>query len=288
MGNNMKFDTLSKYFEKPKLFAESTSSFWGDPHISKQILKAQLDPNWSAVSGKHMTIDNSINWITKKLNLQKGNTVLNLQSGPGLYSVRFSRNGLRVIGIDYSKRSIRYATEYARQNNLHIEYVCGDCLTIDYRESFDLITLIYCDFGVLADKYRDLLLRKISTSLKPGGFFVFDVDTPHHHNSITESKSWSFQKTGFWRPAQHLVLSEALKYPKTDVLLNQYTIIDSNYSLGVYRIWDHAYSIKSISRLLDKNDFADLEFYGDLAGEEYREDSKTLGIIARRSPGNSV
>jgi len=76
--------------------------------------------------------------------------------------------------------------------------------------------------------------------------------------------------------------SEEFKYPESNVLLNQYIVIDNNSNLDVYHIWDHAYSIDSISRLLDRNDFDDLEFYGDLTGGEYRQDSKTLGIIARK------
>jgi hypothetical protein len=34
--------------------------------------------------------------------------------------------------------------------------------------------------------------------------------------------------------------------------------------------------------LLAKNNFNDLEFYADLTGEKYREDSETLGIIAKK------
>jgi len=187
-----------------------------------------------------------------------------------------------VTGIDHSKRSIQYATEYAQQNRLDIDYLYGNYLTIDCPQDFDLIVLIYYDFGVLSEQDRDLLLKKIHRSLKPGGFFVFDVNTPYHHDSIAESRSWSFQKTGFWRAIPHLLLSEVFKYPKSNVLLYQYVVIDDNPCIDAYRIWDQAYSIKSISRLLAKNNFSDMEFYTDLAGEKYREDSKTLGIIATK------
>ena len=278
----MRLENISRYLRKPKLFANSTSPFWDDPHISTQMLTAHLDPKQDAASRKHKTIEKSVNWITKKSGLGKGDKVLDLGCGPGLYCARFARKELKVTGIDYSKRSIQHATEYAQQNRLDIDYLYGNYLTIDYPQDFDLIVLIYYDFGVLSDQDRDMLLREIYRSLKPGRFFVLDVYTTCHHASIAESRSWSFQKTGFWRPIPHLLLSEVFKYPKSNMLLYQYIVIDDNSCIDAYRIWDQAYSIESISRLLAKNDFGDMEFYTDLTGEKYRDDSETLGIIARK------
>ena len=278
----MRLENISRYLHKPKLFANSTSPFWDDPHISMQMLAAHLDPNQDVASRKHKTIDRLTDWITNKSGLGKGDKVLDLGCGPGLYCRRFAQKGLKVTGIDYSKRSIQYATEYAQQNRLDIDYIHGNYLTIDYPQDFDLIVLIYYDFGVLSDQDRDLILRKTYRSLKAGGFFVFDVHTTCHHDSITESRSWSSQKTGFWRPIPHLLLSEVFKYPKSKVLLDQYVVIDDNSCIDAYRIWDRAYSVKSISRLLAKNNFSDFEFYADLTGEEHTEDSEALGIVARK------
>ena len=145
-----------------------------------------------------------------------------------------------------------------------------------------MIVLIYYDFGVLSEQDRDLILRKIHRSLKPGGLFVFDVYATCHHDSIAESRSWSFEKTGFWRAIPYLLVSEVFKYPKSNVLLHQYVVIDDNSCIDAYSIWDQAYSVESISRLLAENNFSDLEFYADLTGEEHRDDSETLGIIARK------
>ncbi len=278
----MRLENISKYFQKPKLFADSTSSFWDDPHISEQMLTAHLDSKQDAASRKHKTIDESVDWITKKLGLGKGDKVLDLGCGPGLYCRRFARKGLKVTGMDYSKRSIQYATEYPQQNRLNIDYIHGNYLAIDYGQDFDLIVLIYYDFGVLPNQDRDLLLRKIHRFLKPGGFFVFDVYTTCHHDPIAESRLWSFQKSGFWRPIPHLLLSEVFKYPESNVLLDQYVVIDDDSRIDAYRTWDQAYSIKSIRRLLAKNNFSDLEFYADLTGKKYREGSEALGIIARK------
>lgn len=281
--NNIDMRNLLRQIQKPELFAKNTAPFWDDPHISEEMLKAHLDPNRDLASRKHETIDRSVEWIMKELALQKGNKILDLGCGPGLYCTRFAERGFIVTGIDYSKRSIQYAKEYAASNKLAIDYICKDYLTIDYNNAFDLVILIYCDFGVLSDQDRDLLLCKIHKSMKPGGYFVFDVCTPKYHDSIKEERTWKYEEKGFWRQIPYLFFTEKVKYPKQNVLLTQYFVLDNNSKFDIYRIWDHAYSKESISMVLSNAGFNDIQFYGDITGKEYSDNSETMGIIARKT-----
>ena len=274
---------LLRQIQKPELFAKNTAPFWDDPHISEEMLKAHLDPNRDLASRKHETIDRSVEWITTGLALRKGNRILDLGCGPGLYCTKFAEREFIVTGMDYSKRSIQYAKEYTTSNELTIVYIHKDYLTIDYNNMFDLVTLIYCDFGVLSDQDRDLLLCKIHKSLKPGGSFVFDVCTLEYHNSVKEERTWNYEKKGFWRPIPYLLLAEKIKYPKQDVLLTQYFVIDNNSNFDIFRIWDHAYTKDSISKALSNAGFNDIQFYGDLTGREYSDHSETMDIIARKT-----
>ena len=274
---------LIKHMQKPKLFAKSTAPFWDDPHISQQMLRAHLDPNRDLASRKHETIDISVEWIVEEIGLQKGDRILDLGCGPGLYCTRFAGRGFIVTGIDYSKRSIEYARESETSNELKIEFICKDYLTIDYSNIFDLVTLIYCDFGVLSDRDRDLLLRKIYSSMKPGGSFLFDVCTPKYHDSVKEERTWKYEEKGFWRPIPYLLLAEKIKYRKQDVLLTQYFVFDNDSNFDIYRIWDRAYTKESISKALSDGGFNDMQFYSDVTGKEYSNNSETMCIIARKS-----
>ncbi len=273
---------LLRKLRKPELFAKSTAPFWDDPYISEQMLKAHLDPNGDLASRRHDTIDRSVEWIVKELGLQKGARILDLGCGPGLYCTRFAEREFDVTGIDYSKRSIQYAKEYATQHDLKIEYIYKDYLTINYDNVFDLVTLIYYDFGVLSDQDRDFLLCKIHKSMKPGGKFLFDVCTPKCHESVKEQRTWEYEEKGFWKPMPYLLLTEKIKYPKQNVLLTQYFVFDGNSDFDIYRIWDHAYTKESISKVLSDAGFNDVQFYGDITGREYSDDSETVNIIAAR------
>ena len=110
------------------------------------MLKAHLDPELEAASRKHIFIDDSSKWI--KNNLKNNDKLLDLGCGPGLYTKRFSDIGLIVTGIDISKRSI----DFAKSQDNKTEYICKNYLELDYSNLFDVITMIYCDYGALTKR----------------------------------------------------------------------------------------------------------------------------------------
>jgi len=92
------------------------------------------------------TIDHSVNWLVETLGLQSGSAVLDLGCGPGLYAARLEQHGIRVTGVDYSRRSIEYAIQDAQQQKLDIEYRYQNYLELADTELYDSALLIFGDF----------------------------------------------------------------------------------------------------------------------------------------------
>ncbi|MCK4259670.1 MAG: methyltransferase domain-containing protein [Halanaerobiales bacterium] len=280
-NGKLSLNLIKELSEKPEIFAPGNALFWNDPHISEQMLAAHLHPEWDAASRKHSIIDQSVEWLVKRLNVKGGEKILDLGCGPGLYCTRFYQNGLNVTGMDLSENSINYAVNQAKENNQSIEYINQNYLTMDFEDRFDIITLIYCDFGVLCDEDRDLLLKKIYRALKPGGTVVFDLFTKNNPKEIQES--WSFQNGGFWNPNPHLLLSKVFHYPDDEIYLDQYIVITEDGNLKQYRIWEHYYSVETITPILEKAGFIVEEVWSDLTGTLYHEKSESIAIMAKKS-----
>lgn len=121
--------------------------------------------------------------------------LLDLGCGPGIYTESFYKKGYDVSGMDFSERSIAYARNSSYQHKLKINYMQGDYTEIDFGSEYNLLTLIYCDFGVLSNTTRNKLLHNIYDSLLPGGVFLFDVFTPLRYSGIDETKQWSVAET---------------------------------------------------------------------------------------------
>ncbi len=280
-NNGLNMELLVNAERRPDLNITNQEPFWDDPHISEQMLKAHLDPEWDAASYKHNTIEQIVEWQVKYLNLNKGKRILDLGCGPGLYTTRFSQYGLEVVGMDYSRNSINYAKHYAETNGLNIRYLYQDYLTMDYNCEFDVIFLIYCDFGALTDCNRDLLLQEIHKALKPKGIFIFDVFTSFNWEQNT-NRNWYVSETGFWRPNPHLVLEQIFHYEVENIYLHQHIVMDDTGRVSTYNLRDHYYSRESISQLMQRHGFRIKDIWSDLAGRAYVDNTKCMGIAAQK------
>jgi SAM-dependent methyltransferase len=274
------FKDLVQQARKPVLFTKGTANFWDDPHISKYMLEAHLDPTWDAASRKPETIDRTVEWLTNYLPSQAA--ILDLGCGPGLYAERLARLGHRVTGVDFSRRSIEYARGTARDKGLSIDYVYQNYLEIDYHEAFDLVILIYCDLGALVDVDRDLLLQKVYTALKPGGVFIFDVFTEEFGSSVEEKQSWKINADGFWAASPHVVLSQDYHYPEQKVLLRQDIVLRDDGTHDVYRTYDHYYAEPDLTQLLDSFRFANHRFAYDVIGEANFASQKVVFVATSK------
>lgn len=273
---------LFTYLEKPELYTESTCEFWNDEHISKGMLEAHLHPTWEAASRCHDFIDKSVEWIAELTPPSTYPNLLDLGCGPGLYCERFFKKGFKVIGIDFSQRSITYAREQASQRDTDINYVYKNYLEINDKNEFDLVTLIYCDFAVLSDVNRAVLLKKIHDALKPGGKFIFDVFSEKEFEDKKETHTWYIrEESGFWNPDKHLCLESHYIYDE-NVRLDQYVIIDKDGQPSIVRNWFKGFTKESIISEVKKTGFKKYDIFSDVTGKPYFDKSKTLCIVAEK------
>lgn len=272
-------EKLFELIKKPKEYAESSGKFWDDEHISKGMLAAHLNPNWDAASRKHEFIEKSVKWIIKNANKPK---LLDLGCGPGIYAEEFHKAGAKVTGVDFSKRSIEYAKDSVKERDLDIEYFYKNYLELEYENAYDLITLIYCDYGVLSPEARKTLREKVYKALKPRGKFILDVFTPVNNLEKKETNTWIHcEKGGFWKPNEYLYLESTFIYPQ-DITLTQYTILENQDKVEVIRVWDEAFTKDKLIKEFSDNGFKNFEFYDDVSGKAFTGESKTMCIVMEK------
>ena len=203
--------------QKPVPFAPGEPLFWDDPHISAQLLEVHLNPDINAASRRPEIIDNSVKWLIENLALKAGDSVLDLGCGPGLYTSRLARAGFQVTGVDYSHRSIDFASKYATENNLNIIYRYQNYLELNDKNQYDAALLIFGDFCPLNPEQRATLLKNIHCALKQNGKFVLDVSTRECRRKHGSKNGWHALENGFWKPGPHLVLEEGFDYPEQSI-----------------------------------------------------------------------
>jgi len=245
------------------------------------MLAAHLDPSVNLASRRPETIDGTVNWIIDILDLKRGQHILDLGCGPGLYAERFARAGLSVTGIDYSRRSIDHARKSASENALAINYRYENYLNLQDDNAYDAALLIFGDYCPLPPEDRVVLLTNIRRALKSVAYFVFDVSTPTLFDSMSEEVHIQFEESGFWRPSPHLVIDKYFSYPEQGITLNQFGVLDKNGNFTLYRNWFQNFTPDTITAELEANGFSVESIWGDLMGEPYSADKKWIGLVSR-------
>jgi SAM-dependent methyltransferase len=276
------FECLADSIRKPNLFEKEEGLFWDDPHISKSLLDAHLNPEYDGASRKLETIEKTVNNLMRSSLLKQGDTVLDLGCGPGLYSSRFCQFGMNVIGIDLSKRSIEYAQRKAEEQGLNMEYIRGSFFDIKYDGMFDRVLQVYGEICTFPNEERDRLLKIIHKALRKDGLFIFDVSTRELRKREGLKNKWHFFDGGFWHPGKHIVLEQGFDYPEHDTWVDQYTVISEEGECKTYHMWFHDYSLETITEVLANNGFQVKHIWNSLTGEEYKAGGEWIAIVAQK------
>jgi len=263
------FTELQKYLARPSLYERTETKFWDDPYISTQMLKWHLDPESDAASHRPEKIDKAVEWMASLL--PENARLLDIGCGPGLYVKRLAERGLRVTGVDFSENSINYA----RGQDGKSEYILQNYLSMEFDGLFDAAIMISCDFGALVPEERRNLLSRVHRALKPGGLFLFDINTPQYLAGEKDRKYWAEHPNGgLLSPNPHICLYADYLYGE-DVKGHR-TVLFEESGVRCFNLWYCEFTKESIVREVSPFGFIVAEMYGDTAGSEYKEGSKVI------------
>ena len=230
------FNNLKAINERPKPFQYYTAAeLWTDEHTSKKMLDYHLNEEIDVSSRNARFINRSVSWIIEKFNLNNKSNGLDFGCGPGLYTSRFAERGINVTGVDFSKRSIKYAAQIASSKNLKVNYINKNYLEYETQDRFDLITMIMCDFCALSPKQRGIMLNKFKELLKPSGNVLLDVYSLKSYNQREEIAAYEFNHlNNFWSPEDYYCFVNTFKYCDEKIILDKYTIIEKAQTRVIY------------------------------------------------------
>ena len=276
------YDRLADTLRRPPLYKRSSAPFWEDGHISAQMLKAHLDPASDGASRNADFIDRSARWISTLLPSQTHVNLLDLGCGPGLYAERFARCGYGVTGVDISERSINHAVRSAQEKGLPVRYFCRNYLSSEFeKQAFDFAAMIYCDYGALTPRERQIVLKNVFAALKNGGKFLLDVFSPFFWEKFTESRTWEVcPHGGFWNEREHVLWQGRYRYAPR-VTLERAVVLTAD-ALCEYNIWNTCFSRDDLTEEVRRAGFSVCGAWSDVAGTPYADDSPTIAVLLEK------
>jgi len=277
------FETLERINERPEPYSAYTAeALWTAPDISEMMLRYHLDGEVDLASRRTAFIAASAEWIRSTFELGPGRSVIDLGCGPGLYTNRLARSGARVLGLDFSERSIEYARAEAQREGLEVDYQVADYLTYETDQRFDLATLIMCDYCALSPRQRANLIGRVSQLLKPEGAFLFDVYSLAYLDTWEERAAYGpGLMDGFWSADDYYGFLNTFVYAAERLVLEKYLIVEADRTAEFFNWFQH-FDPPSLGAELATGGLVIDERLGDVAGATYDPDGDEFAVIARR------
>lgn len=109
--------------------------------------------------------------------LNPRSSVLCIADGEGRNGVWLAKQGMRVTGFDVSDIALAKANQFAKENQVNIQYSLCDTDGFDWQaNSYDAVIGIFIQFA--DPKMRARIFKQVHETLKPGGLFILQGYTP--------------------------------------------------------------------------------------------------------------
>jgi len=280
------FEQLHQINRRPEVFSVYTAqALWADPHRAKQMLAFHLDETIDLSSRNTAFIDASSRWMIDQFELAPGKAVCDFGCGPGLYTARLARSGAKVTGLDFSESSLDHARAQAEAQGQEIDYIQCNYLEFDSDASFDLITMIMCDYCALGPAQRAQLLGIIRQHLKPGGALLLDVYSMAAFAEREETRFYERnQLNHFWCAADYYCFVNSFKYERQAVMLDKYSIFPEQGTPETVYNWLQFFSPERLQQELAAAGLVVDQMYKDVSGAPYSEQHGEFAILAKAAP----
>ena len=208
-------------------------------------------------------------------------TVLDLCCGTGSMSIRMAQKGYRVIGLDASADMLAMAFDKATQlpQEQRPFFVCQTAQKLKLPQKMDLVFSGLDSLNYLTNpKDCEAAVRRVYKSLRRGGLFVFDLNTPAKLRSMDGQVFLDEDEDVYcvWRGEYDA---------KSRICTYAMDLFQRHGPVWVRSLEEHqeyAYSISQMMEFLVKAGFTGIKVYGDRRLEAPQEGEQRIYFVAKK------
>jgi len=148
--------------DKPAGFSDATQ-FWNQRFNKEEFIFGKEPNEYLALqTRKYLTLNNK---------------VLCIADGEGRNGVWLAKQGMQVVGFDASDIALSKAKQFAKDNQVEVEYSFSDTDSFTWQENrYDAVIAIFIQFA--DPQMRARIFKQAHQALKPAGILILQGYTP--------------------------------------------------------------------------------------------------------------
>lgn len=267
--------TIAGRKARPQPFVDVGSLPWHERDFSRHFLR-------TATRSSRYT-QREIAFLERNGLLTPGHRILDLACGGGRHSVAMAKRGAVVTGIDLGPAAIDAARRRAKRAGVHVEWLHGDLRHLPFENVFHVVTFIFGCFTEMPRRDAEVVLKRISRSLRRGGTLLIDVYTPAFFADLDGMQEWWVGGDFIAGRFPQLVLSEYFYYTRHKTYARRDFVCEAETGVvHAFGLSGQAYSLAEVKRMLAAAGLALTAAYDDWQDTPARRDSRLFVLLASK------
>lgn len=208
---------------------------------------------------------------------------LDLACGTGSLTLELARRGLDIYGVDASPEMLSIARAKCADAGQDVLFLCQKMQSLDL---YGTVDTVFCSLDSLNHlENREELAKafgKVSFFMDPGGWFLFDMNTPYKHRQVLGNNTFVYDTESVYCVWQNSFREECCK---VHVTLDFFEKAGKTYTRRTQRFSETAYDLDETLALLAQAGFDQVEVFHELTFDAPRPDSQRLMFAAHKSLG---
>lgn len=213
-----------------------------------------------------------------------GGPILELACGTGRITVPIAKNGVPIVGLDFSVKMLEQAKRNSKDNKIEIEWIEADMTDFNLKRTFSTITMPAAAMNwVLENKSIEKCLNCIKDHLNQDGTFIFNIFNPNFEIMMRDP-SKKYKRIGYPDPdgKGNVTVTGTHHYDKATQIMHYTSYHRIKNEETVQKLKLRIFFPQELDMLLNYNGFK-IDFkYGNFDEEPFNSNSKWQIVICHK------
>lgn len=229
---------------------------------------------WEKAATQEWT-DAEVIFVKDVLNVVPGSSILDMPCGTGRHSIALAKQGFRLTSVDISTEFINGLKKKVDEQQLPVEIIHGNILSVEFKESFDGAICLGNSFGYFDFPGMETFVNKVSTALKHGAKWIINSGLMAESFLAKFTKEKKYELEG-------LTMEINNDYDEWNSCLLTTLTYTKNGTQEIHQFKHHVYTVAELIRLLQKYNLKTIALYNSTDKTTFKLGDPQLYFVAEK------